>query len=186
MNDKTLLNKSKINFLLKMLDLTKDLEGDIIECGVYKGGSLKIILDHILNWSIYKQVCGYDTFEGLPHSEGDQLTKGMFTCSYSEVLDYLIENTCRGFSLYKGIYPSTCVNSQVSFAHLDMDLGSATYISLKNLSLKMCLNGVIVLDDYEFPQTPGVKKAVELFLVSDNGFKIIDVNQYQVALKKVL
>ena len=41
----------------------KNIDGDIVECGVYKGGSLLLILKILEILNLNKKVYGYDTFE---------------------------------------------------------------------------------------------------------------------------
>ena len=56
-------------------------------------------------------------------------------------------------------YPDT-----ISFAHFDGDLYDSILDSFDKVYDKMCLGGIIVIDDYDWEVTPGVKKATEDYL----------------------
>ena len=42
---------------------SKNLEGSIVECGIYKGGTLLLIIKILKNLGLKKSLYGYDTFE---------------------------------------------------------------------------------------------------------------------------
>lgn len=43
-----------------------NLEGDLVECGVWKGGNLALMKLFSNNLNLSKQIIGFDTFEGMP------------------------------------------------------------------------------------------------------------------------
>ena len=55
-----------------MANHVKQLEGDYVECGVYKGGYAKAIMDYIDFQEMKKSFWLFDTYEGLVF---DQLTE---------------------------------------------------------------------------------------------------------------
>ena len=57
----------RMSLLIKIIEhiYNKSIEGDIVECGVWKGGNLlcaQIYLNHL---KLHKKIFGYDTFEGM-------------------------------------------------------------------------------------------------------------------------
>lgn len=180
----SLLGKDKMSFLLDQLGSVVDVEGDVIEAGVYLGGSLYMIAQYLKDWS-HKKIFGYDTFEGLPESESVHLTEGRFRSNFETVQQSFIDSGLTNVELVKGYFPDTCKNTLVSFAHLDMDLYKPTIRSLVHLNTVMNVKGIIVLDDYKFEQTPGIEKAVNMFLSDSNSFKIKAFDKNQIVLQKV-
>ena len=180
----SLLGQDKLNFLLNQLHDTELVEGDIIEAGVYKGGSLYAMTQYVGSWSP-KNIFGYDTFEGLPNSESTTLVEGRFKSSFEDTVKLFSDSGFKNIKILKGYFPDTCLNELVSFAHLDMDLYIPTIKSLNHLSTIMNVNGIILLDDYKFPETPGIEKAVSYFLNDNNKFEIKAFNKYQIALQRI-
>jgi hypothetical protein len=56
---------ANINILFRMIARTKDLEGDIAECGVYLGQSAVAMALYLRQQRIEKRIYGFDSFEGF-------------------------------------------------------------------------------------------------------------------------
>lgn len=154
--------------------------GLICEVGVYKGGSLKYLAELFPE----KQICGFDTFEGLPQeqwSENEYHMPGEFGDTSLESVRKFIDK--ENVHLIKGIFPQSVGDAElmekVALAHIDTDF---------YLSVKECLNwfwprmvsgGMIVLDDYAWNNCPGVKLAIEEF-----GKQCIITADYQATIIK--
>jgi O-methyltransferase len=113
---------------LKILETPPDIQGDIIECGTYKGGSAA-------NLSLVCRIAGrklkvYDSFEGLPvGDEGDRAAeyyqKGEFAGTLDEVkLNIKRHGAIECCEFVKGWYNDTLpkLNTPVLLAWLDVDL----------------------------------------------------------------
>lgn len=72
-----------------LVQRTKKISGDIVEVGVYKGGSAKLIREADKSKSLHL----FDTFEGLPSLSGidnsDKFYEGQFSGSLEDVKKYL-------------------------------------------------------------------------------------------------
>jgi hypothetical protein len=103
----------------EMCDFLSTAEGDVVEIGVYQGGSLI----HMASRFPEKNFYAYDTFEGMPDAcDFDNYhVKGDFITSYS-----LVEKSAshlKNVTLIKGFYPdSDDINPNVVMAHLDVDI----------------------------------------------------------------
>ncbi len=164
---------------------TQKIEGDIVEVGVFKGGSAKLINEIKGNKFLHL----FDTFEGLPDlSEEDNkemCRKGLFKCSLEDVKEYLKE--CTNIEFYKGIFPSTSdpiKNTKFSFVHLDVDLYEGTLKSLKFLYPRVNKGGIIISHDYSNSHTPGVKKAFDDFF-KDKKEPIVEMSGTQCLIVKL-
>ncbi len=180
----TLLPARKRDFVLRHLESALQGHGMVIEVGVYKGGMLKLIAEAAPS----RLVVGFDTFDGLPEPCAlDLLTtkplkRGDFkSTDMAAMLAVLPSNV----SLVKGIYPNTATDMPVCFAHLDVDLYEGTLNGLMHLDTVLAQGGTVVVDDYCWHQTPGVRKAVSFFLeMTPNQYEVIASAVYQVALTK--
>lgn len=123
----------------EILQIPKDKEGDIIECGCWKGAStanLSIIAD-IVGRKLW--VC--DSFEGLPHDENllhlsihsqakGKYHKGDWVGSIEEVKQNIekfgVTESCKFVKGYYKTSLKTISNNKYVFAFLDVDLVSST------------------------------------------------------------
>lgn len=120
------------------------LDGDLAEVGVFQGGSAAIILANS-----NKPLHLFDTFCGLPDSEGD-FSKGQYSCDIDTVKANLInpENVI----YYKGIFPDTakdCACDKFSLVHIDCDLPKSVLVSLKYFYDKLVPGGSILVHDLD-------------------------------------
>jgi hypothetical protein len=173
--------------------LKKQVKGDFLEAGVFRGGFLVMMQAVLASFGIEdRKVIAADSFEGIP--EGVELGVSMIdavkngidpSIVYEEedwtnrfVADesWLYENLRKhGLSsdnveLLKGFFNESLLTiaSDRKFAmiHLDSDSYEAISESLSSLYPKVSSGGYIIIDDMHLP---GVQRAVKEFLVTVNG-----------------
>lgn len=138
--------------------------GTAIEMGVFTGGVTKFFLD------CNRPTLAFDTFEGIAgadpendlHVDGEY-NGGTFIVDGIEmsVLDYIA-----GAIIVKGKIPDTLEDLKVgdiAIAHIDLDVYEPTVHALKFVYKNLLPDGVMIIDDYGFASTPGVKRAVDEF-----------------------
>lgn len=163
--------------------------GDVAQVGVYKGGTAKMIATCFSKTD--KKVFLFDTFEGLPTlSEkdrreskdanniggtdgirddetvsGEQESKKQFGDVYfEEVKKYLAD--CPNVEIKKGYFPETArglEGNEFCFVYLDADLYQSTKDGLEFFYPRMVPGGIIMFDDYQTGNWPGVERAVREF-----------------------
>lgn len=166
------MEKEKIEFLSEIASdiLEKKILGNVVECGVWKGGSARLLATIFKDKKIYL----FDSFEGF--IKNDTLTnhynKGSFSdTSLKNVQEYLSDKTNCIFC--PGWFPETisCIKEEKEkfcFVYLDMDHYQSTIDALNFFWDKLSTNGVILFDDWKNHCCPGIEKAIEDF------FKCID------------
>jgi len=173
--DKTLLHFDRLYTLYQAVMNTLNMPGDIVELGVYRGGSLKFIREIVSRSNVpTKQIVGFDTFAGhidTKRKDGGAHKVGMFSqTSKNAVEEYINDSSVLliegDASVTFKQYSKNC--SGISFAHLDMDLYQPTADTLPLVFDLLAPGGVILLDDYGFTSCPGVKVAVDAFLDGKN------------------
>lgn len=145
---------------------------DTAEVGVFKGGTSKFILHFSPPGTTHY---AFDTFEGhcnidlkgldRDHKQGD-FNKTAFT----EVVDYL--SIYENLIIAEGRFQERAniiYNEKFGFVHLDVDIYEPTKYALEFFKSRLIPGGVIIIDDYGFISCPGVKFAVDDFLVSNPG-----------------
>jgi len=138
---------------------TQQLDGDIVEFGCYVGNTTKLI-SCITN----KQIHVYDSFQGLPqtfenHGGEMKVLSQQFVDNF-KIDDIRLPIINEGW--FNKINPEQLPN-KISFAHLDGDLYESTLQPLHLIYDRMVSGGVILIDDYEAVDWPGVKTAVTEF-----------------------
>ncbi len=157
----------------------KNIDGDIVECGVYKGGSLLLILKILKILNLDKKVYGYDTFElGFDKLsdkdtdiKGKKIEKLQFDKNFFPTKNQVIDTLLK-FNIDESLMPnliegktqdSLCLSenvpSQISFLRLDTDIYEPTIDQLNKLYPRLSKGGILHIDDYG--HCPGVKKAVD-------------------------
>lgn len=158
--------------LYQAIHTVRSLEGEIVECGVWKGLSALVICSAVRLWhSNFKGdgVTLIDSFEGLseptfldgPHVMGE---KGDFRESIDKVRGRL--HSFPNVELVKGWIPnvlSSLPERKYRFVHLDLDLVEPTLGALRYFEPRMVKGGIIVCDDYGSIAWPGTKKEMDAF-----------------------
>ena len=180
-----------------------NIEGSIIECGVWNGGGVLAWakLSEIFEpYAIKRKIIGFDTFKGFPHiNDRDKgknlnpnLKKGAFkpvSSSYDEILSSIENfnnerylNQFNKIELVKGdaikTIPSFVKNNQhliVSLLFLDFDLYEPTRIALKTLLPRMPKGSVLAFDEINNQGWPGETLAL---LEEIKDFRKISINKF--------
>jgi O-methyltransferase len=160
------------------------IEGAIVECGVWKGGSMMAVAETLKESKIFsRNLYLYDTFEGMPPPTRNDKTLSGETAETLLAVDKNKEkNTVWAYSTietvkegmkstgYPGdkiIYvrgkveetiPST-VPPGIALLRLDTDWYESTYHELIHLFPLLAPGGILILDDYGYWQ--GARKAVD-------------------------
>ena len=178
----TMTNTERIFSLIQSVRyvIKNDIPGDIVECGVWRGGSAMLAaLTLIENQQTYRKIYLYDTYEGMPEPTDkdidlhgvpyrllwekerellavslDEVKKNMFSTGYPK------ENIIFVKGMVEDTIPNTVPN-QIALLRLDTDLYESTYHELVHLYPKVTQQGVVIIDDYGYFQ--GAKEATDKY-----------------------
>lgn len=191
-------NISRIGKLLshyEIYNMIKDLPGDILEFGVFKGSSLIRFLTFraILENNYARKIFGFDTFKRFPHQKrklDNQFKKKFEREAGHPILKKDLElllnaKKFENYELIEGDIKKTLnsflkknKNLKISLLHLDMDVFDATNFVINKLKKYIVKNGVILIDDYG--SVHGATKAVDLFLKKNKNLNIKKLSFYKV------
>lgn len=156
----TLVPKEYIDLLLNLTSQAINVPGDILEVGVYKGGSLFRIAQHIYEKHskefFHRHLIGIDTFEGHPYinleKDPPHHYKGRFN-------DTSYETVCHFFSsftfvnLFKGecldVFNKLPENQTFCLANLDVDIYESYVRSIEYVYPRLSPGGIIICDEYQ-------------------------------------
>lgn len=164
---RTLVSPDRCHVIYTLLLQAIHIEGDIWECGVYKGGTAALITQVLRTHGPWKRLFLFDTFEGMPDTDPqrDLHVKGDFSdTSLESVSEYIQSNdTC---IFRKGFIPDTFAgleSRRIALAHIDVDIYKSILDSLEFIWPRLSFGGFIIFDDYGFPSCPGARSAVDTF-----------------------
>jgi O-methyltransferase len=144
---------------MRLLEIPPDVEGDVVECGCWKGGAT-------VNLSIVCAIVGrklkvYDSFEGLPPpTEGDHIAQrsfrnGFIPGVYGGALEEVTENVRRlgaveVCSFHKGWFKDSLVHHEgaIAMAFWDVDYYASLHDCLLGLWPHLNEGAYLFLDEY--------------------------------------
>lgn len=139
--------------------LRNESTGDLIECGVWRGGAcifMKLILD---KYDSNKKVFVADSFKGFPKS--DNVYDKKYETIDPEYVKVGLDKVKDNFKKYdvlddnvvfiEGFFEDSLKNTgidKLALLRLDADLYTSTHSILINLYQKLVKNGYCIIDDY--------------------------------------
>jgi O-methyltransferase len=174
--DVGMINGPQIDYLTTyLLDaINNNIEGDVVEFGCYVGESSKYLRKTLdVTKSYNKTLHVYDSFEGLPPlsqwEENTNWIPGTLNTTEEVLIENFKANNLKPPIITKGWFkdiPHYKIPDKICFAFLDGDFYDSIYDSLKKIYDKVTDGGYILFHDYERPDLPGVKKAIEDFFTT--------------------
>jgi O-methyltransferase len=185
-------NIGRVMYWQNFFNMVKDVEGDIVECGIGRGRSLLIIaaINRMLDTKHggQRKIFGYDSFAGFPEptaedesprnpKKGEWSTSPSGRYTYSEeFMKMVIESgdvAATDITLTKGYFADSLVNhpdKPIALLHIDGDLYRSYMSTLEHLFTKVARGGIIVFDDFSenneaaIEPFPGARQAAKDFL----------------------
>ena len=173
--------------------IAHDIPGDIVECGVWKGGSMMAVARTLMEKGATRKLHLFDTFEGMPepgdvdrdfrgeaaaarmkrenrntsavwaYSPLDEVKRNLRTTGYNE----------REIVFTQGKVEDTVpalAPKRIALLRLDTDWYESTYHELVHLYPRLSVGGVLIIDDYGHWQ--GARRAVDQY-VREKNLKIL-------------
>jgi GT2 family glycosyltransferase/MoaA/NifB/PqqE/SkfB family radical SAM enzyme/glycosyltransferase involved in cell wall biosynthesis len=147
--------------LYRVCERVRHLPHSVAECGVYRGGSLRLLARALPD----KTVWGFDTFAGMPAEmvrDFDTHRAGDFgDTSYDQVAAFLRDlNNVR---LVQGVFPESFAqvppDEKFCLVHLDCDQYDSYHAALDFFLPRLVEGGFIVIDDYTHCE--GARRAID-------------------------
>jgi O-methyltransferase len=167
--------------LYQLARLARPTPGAMAEVGVFRGGTTRLIADTVPEKPFHL----FDTFDGMPETAPtiDRHDKGDFAAtSFESVREFLRDHPHIVF--HRGLFPTTTAgleHERFSFVHVDVDIYASVRSALEFFYPRVSPGGVLVFDDYEWKDCPGVKQALDEFL-RDKPERPLITTRFQCAL----
>jgi len=162
--------------LIKAINETKDLPGNIIECGSNRCGTTSILALHLKSKNIMKKIYALDSFSGFIPSEIQKerelgLTDFPENSYHYNTYDYVKKKIKKLklsdiIILKKGYFQETLptFNSNFCMAFIDCDLGESMNFAAENIWPRLVKNGILFFHDYGWKRYSNVKPTVDDFV----------------------
>ena len=158
------------------------VEGDFVECGVFKGFCSGLILSYLDFQNLPRQAYLYDTFEGLPEKTSTEQER--LHWDYTKYDPEAIYNgVCEKFAAFnnvkivRGIVPDSFAEAspaKIAFLHIDMNSEQAEMLALEYLFDKVTPGGFIVFDDFGW-KTNVNQMSAELAFMTERGHHVMEL-----------
>jgi len=150
------------------------LQGDLVECGCYKGVTARIVADVVALGATGRRFYLYDLFEhdaAMAHHAMPEHSRELY------------DQACRRFAdmpnvhVIKGKVPDSFAQGapdRIAFLHLDMNSAAAELGALEALFARMAPGAAIVFDDYGWLAYRDQKTAEDEFFAR-LGYQILEL-----------
>jgi|SRR6516162_7906498 hypothetical protein len=146
-----------------------NVEGSIVEFGVFEGQMLGNLLDKAESIGMRRRFYGFDSFQGLsqPSAEHDfdGWKKGQLSAEYETTARNLRLSERPYLSLIKGWvkdslrFADALAINPIAYARIDVDIYEPTVDCLKYLSNRLADRAILVFDDWGYATEKGESKA---------------------------
>lgn len=186
---------SKVLAHYEIYKMIKEITGEIVECGVFKGSSYLrfVMFREIFNNPYSKKIIGFDTFGKFPETSFKDDIKartqfidsaGSDSISKEQLLQILNNKEInKNVDLIEGdivetvpAYVKANPELKISLLNLDTDIYEPAVTILEHLYPKITKGGILMLDDYG--THPGETKAVDEFFHNKN----IEIKKFSFAM----
>lgn len=187
--ERILALRSSVQYVVK-----HDIPGDIVECGVWKGGSMMAVALTLRQCDVeHRRLHLFDTFEGMPPpgpndvefrgesasnilAREEKLTSTVWAISPLDEVKRNLKST--GYPESKLVFVKGLVEvtlpayapDRISILRLDTDWYESTYHELVHLYPRLSVGGVLIIDDYG--HWAGARRAVDQY-VSENRVRLL-------------
>lgn len=165
-----------------------EVEGNILEVGVWRGGTGALIADAIKS-DLSKKVYLADTFSGVVKSgENDPYyDDGEHSDTTIDFVKNLLNSaSLSNFELLQGVFPEdtgNLVQGKISLLHCDVDVYQSTKDVVEWCLPKFTIGSIIVFDDYGFYPCEGVTIFCEEFKSNKDFIFLHNLNGHAIFIK---
>jgi O-methyltransferase len=178
--------------LWTLLRQSRHVPGDIIEIGVWRGGTAAILGRARDVFAGDKQLYLCDTFSGMVKtSDKDEHYTGG---EHSETNTLLVQGALTladvdDAHILEGIFPDETGHfipeeGRFAFCHIDVDVYESAKDVLEYLWPRVSPNGIVVFDDFGFETCSGIAALVEEYRNASDRLTIHNLNGHAIFVKR--
>jgi O-methyltransferase len=186
----TLVDEMRLWELWDLVDQLNSIPGDIMEVGVWRGGSGCLLALQSARSASPATVFLCDTFAGVVHAGSqDPIYHGG---EHSDTSADLVERLASHLGLdnvrvLEGVFPDETgglvEDRRFKLCHLDVDVYESSRRSMDWVWSRVVPGGVVVVDDYGGDGMDGVRRAVDEFVDDVGCRRLYNINGHAVLVK---
>ena len=188
--DNTMVDVYRLWEMWTLVEQVASVPGDIIEIGVWRGGSGALTAKRVAMLGLDAKVYLCDTFEGMVKTgEHDPLYRGG---ELSDTSADIVRALCDRMGLttvevLKGIFPDDTgdqvPSTQIRLCHIDVDVYNSARDVVAWVWDKMPVGALMVYDAYGFPSCAGITKHVDEQRAMGDRTVIHNLNGHAIVVK---
>jgi O-methyltransferase len=161
----TLVSRDRAFVLWKTLQQALRLPGDVMECGVFRGGTALLEAMTIEGTGQSRALHLFDSFQGMPTTTGgiDRFESGDFSTTSPDAVRQLLARFAN-VNIHVGFIPETFSGlglRNIAWAHVDVDIYQSVRDCIEYIYPRLAPGGFLIFDDYGFPSCVSARRAVD-------------------------
>ncbi len=187
----TKVDITRCHELWELLEQCRNLEGDVLEVGVWRGGTGALLAAGARRlWGSSRTVFLADTFRGVVKAgpKDDYYRGGEHADTSPEVVEGLLSGLgLTNAELLEGVFPDDTghlvENRSFCFCHVDVDVYQSARDTVEWVWPRMPPGGVVVYDDYGFYGCEGVTALGREERLRDDSLFVHNLNGHGIVVK---
>jgi O-methyltransferase len=187
----TLVDRFRCWELYQLVREVRNVPGDIVEVGVWRGGTGAILASAAARWKPASRVYLCDTFAGVVKASAHDsaYTGGEHSDTSIELVRGLVDRLeLRNVELLPGIFPDETAgrvrSGTIALAHVDVDVYQSALDVVAWVRERMPAGGILVFDDYGFRGCDGVTRLVHELRESDDWLYLYNLNGHAILVRR--
>ena len=183
----TLIDIYRCYELYSLAKQQASIEGDLVEVGVWRGGSAAILASAMP----LKTAHLFDTFEGVVKADSrfDTLYEGgEHSDASTQQVTALFDSLSISCAIHVGIFPEDTLSDlpeKISLAHIDVDTNASAKESFDKIWPRVVVSGVVIFDDYGAFGCEGVTQFVsETIRDTADALMVHNLNGHALLIKR--
>lgn len=167
------------------------IDGDILEVGVWRGGTGALMASQAQGLSMAKTVFLCDTFAGVVKAsdEDDAYVGGEHADTSEAIVAALVRRLgLSNVELRRGIFPDEFMGEMAtktfSFVHIDVDVYQSAKDVLNFVWPRISPGGIVVFDDYGFETCTGIPSLVAEYRGDHDKLVLHNLNGHAIFAKR--
>lgn len=169
--NRTYFDLNDFENIIQAIKLTKELVGDYVEIGTYKGDSARVALSYMKETCVERKAWFLDTFEGFNYEEAKDSGDSLWACTvHDDTSEKYVESQLNEFGNYKLVRTNIIRDDlpeeikKIVVCNIDVDIYEAVKESLEKVKKLIVPGGVILAEDYgHTPHLFGAEYAIKTF-----------------------
>lgn len=187
----TLVDRFRCWELYQLVREIRDVPGDIVEVGVWRGGTGAILAAAAARWKPESRVYLCDTFAGVVKATAHDsvYTGGEHADTSLDLVQGLVRRLgLRNVELLQGIFPdetgARVRSGTIALAHVDVDVYQSALDVVSWVSERMPPGGILVFDDYGFRGCDGVTRLVHELRETGDWLYVYNLNGHAILTRR--